>query len=400
MKVCQLCKKNTITELLNLGMQPICNRFLANQDDEEFKFPLIIEQCSMCGVVQIAEPVKASELFSRYSWITYNEPENHLDDLAKTISKLPGVTKDSLIFGISFKDDSTLMRLKNLGFEQTRRINPKYDLGIAEIHIGVETIQDRLTFDIADTIVKKYGKSEVVIARHIIEHAHDLSGFLNTLKQLVTEEGYIVIEVPDCLDAFEKLDYTTLWEEHSIYFTSETLHACFMLSGFSPVYSKCYPNLCENSLVVIVKPINHFQYFIVPDDKLKEERARARNFAQKFTEQREKIRRYFLDYRQKHGKIVLFGAGHFACTYINLLGLKDIVDFIVDDNPNKRGLFMPGSKLPIYGSSSLIEENVRLCLLSLNPISEDKVIKINQEFLNRGGTFSSIFPSSKRALKI
>ena len=56
---------------------------------------------------------------------------------------------------------------------------------------------------------------------------------------------------------------------------------------------------------------------------------------------------------------------------------------------------MPGSKLPIRKSSSLIDENIKLCLMSLNPNVEKKVIKKNKSYLKKGGKFISIFPYYK-----
>jgi hypothetical protein len=41
-----------------------------------------------------------------------------------------------------------------------------------------------------------------------------------------------------------------------------------------------------------------------------------------------------------------------------------------------------------------------LCLLSLNPIGEEKVVEKNRAFADRGGTFASIFPASARALTL
>ena len=128
------------------------------------------------------------------------------------------------------------------------------------------------------------------------------------------------------------------------------------------------------------------------------EQTRARYFAENFPNYCDKLKKFFSIYRQSKDKIALFGAGHLACTFVNLFKLKEFIDFCVDDNPNKRGLFLPGSHLPIYGSSSLIKEKVKLCILGLNPLNEDKVIRINQDFINQGGTFLSIFPMSERAL--
>ena len=38
---------------------------------------------------------------------------------------------------------------------------------------------------------------DVVVLRHVLEHIHDLGGFLNYLKTVVNDDGDIFIEVPD-----------------------------------------------------------------------------------------------------------------------------------------------------------------------------------------------------------
>ena len=86
--------------------------------------------------------------------------------------------------------------------------------------------------------------------------------------------------------------------------------------------------------------------------------------------------------------------------FLNLMEIGEFIDFVVDDFPEKRGLYMPGSKLPIVGSQEMIGKDIRLCLTSLNMESEQKVIQKNQEFIESGGTFASIFPSSSIALPI
>jgi len=72
----------------------------------------------------------------------------------------------------------------------------------------------------------------------------------------------------------------------------------------------------------------------------------------------------------------------------------------VDDNPNKQGLLMPASRVPVRPSSALLEEGIKLALFSLSPEVEDKVVLKNNAFIEQGGQFSSIFPASKRAIKV
>lgn len=400
MNPCHLCAADKVTRFLDCRMQPVCNRFLASPTEDEFKHPMIMGQCEACGLVQIINPVPARELLPQYDWITYNEPEGHLDELAEIVGNLPGLTRESAICGISFKDDSTLRRLKQRGFERTWRIDPAADLGIGDRAAGVETIQDRLTSEAANKIARKYGAPDVVIVRHILEHAHDPLGFMRVLGQLVNPEGYVVFEAPDCTLSLEKYDYTTLWEEHIVYFTPETFRHCFGFGGFSLVRFECYPYPYENSLIGIVQPRKGIDPGRLSISVLEAEKSRALAFSQGLTKQRAVLTSFFSEYRKSQGDIAVFGAGHLACAFINLMELKDYIEFVVDDHPNKAGLFMPGSRLPILGSAALLDGKIKLCLLSLSPESEGKVIQRNQIFIQRGGTFASIFPASKNALQM
>jgi hypothetical protein len=399
MDICHLCKAPNVVGLLDFGPQPICNRFLTAPDAEEAKFPMRFGQCGRCGLVQIVSPVPARELKPRVDWITYNEPEGHLDHLADLIAKLPGITKDSAICGVSFKDDSLLRRLRERGYPHARRLDPQNDLGIVEPGAGVETIQDRLTVETATRIAQSPGKAAVVIARHIWEHASDPAKFINALKAMMRPDGYLVLEIPDCERALTTCDYSTMWEEHSLYFTPATFRHGILLSGLAIVAFHCFPYTLENSLVAVARIDQSDARALPAQEVLNEEKSRGQNFAGGLATQREKIGNYFAGYRDK-GKIAILGAGHLACTFINLLDLKEHIDCLVDDNPHKRGLFMPGSRLPIYGTHTLLERDIKLCLLSVAAEIEERVISKNQAFVVAGGTFASIFPASKHALRM
>src|SRR4029077_4196589 len=106
-------------------------------------------------------------------------------DLVDIISRLPGVTRESAICGISHQEDSTLKRLNKKGFLRTWRIDPKDDLEIEDPNAGIETIQGLLTPGAVERLVRKHGSPDVVIARSILEHAHDTLQFLAAVKHLV-----------------------------------------------------------------------------------------------------------------------------------------------------------------------------------------------------------------------
>ena len=399
MNSCHLCQSSDVETLLDWGPQPICNRFLSDRARDEYTYPLVMGLCNSCGLVQLTDPVPARELLAPFDWITYNEPEGHLDALTETLAALPGIGPDSLIYGISFKDDSTLDRLVRHGFPKTRRLDPLEDLDIDDARAGVETVQDRLTPEKARKLVRKRGLADLVIARHILEHAHNPRAFMRAVRELVQPDGYVMFEAPDCSGALETRDYTCPWEEHILYYTPETFRNGFASAGFALERFQCYTNPLEDSLVAVVRPTDNVAPANPNHEELDRELGRAHAYAGGLEARRRELDRFFRRFREQRGGVALFGAGHLACAFVNLLGLAEHFDFVADDHPEKQGMFMPGSRLPVLGSAALVECGIKLCLLSLSPSSEDRVIELNTQFRDRGGDFYSVFPSSTRALR-
>ena len=400
MKTCHICQQPAVSELLDLGNQPVSNRFLTSSTVAEDTYPIVVGQCSACGTVQISDPLPAEALKPRFDWIVYREPEDHLDSLADTLSQLPGITPEASIGGISYKDDPLLERLRQRGFTQTWRLNPATDLGIDDPRAGIEIIQHRLTPESARAIATRYGKTDLLIVRHILEHAHQLRNFAAALRELLTPQGYIVFEIPDCERSLDHCDYTTIWEEHVIYFTPETFRNCFAFNGFSLVHFESFPYPFENSLVGIGQAQPDLKTASPSTEALQHELQRGESFSQGLAKRRDKLHKFLSDYRENNGSLALLGAGHLCCAFVCFLELTEYFEFVVDDNSHKQGLFMPGCRLPIYPSSALADKNIRLCLLSLSPDREAKVVQKNPAFLAKGGEFASIFPASERAIKM
>ena len=402
MKVCQVCKKKECIKLIDFGEHPVCHKFTDGKEKEE-KHSLALGQCNFCGLVQLMSPIPVDKLIPRYDWITYNEPEEHLDHLVNVIGNLPNITKKSKVCGVSYKEDTTLARLNNLGFENTWRIDMNKDLGISDKKANLESIQHYLKPGIVNSIHDKYGIPDLIIVRHILEHTHDTHSFMLALKKLVNPSGYIIFEVPDCTEGFEKFDYTTIWEEHILYFTDLTFKNCLNSGGFLLHYFEKYNYSFESVLIGIVKPDdnkNTFKNFNIEKNILDREIVRTQNFTKQLVKKQDSIKKFLKDFKQNHDNIVIFGTGHAACMFINLLGIKDLIDFAIDDNHKKKGFYTPGSKLPIHSSDALTKKKTNLCLLGLSFESEKKIINKHKSFEENGGIFASIYPTSKYAIQV
>jgi hypothetical protein len=391
---CRVCRAPGIEVTLDLGAQPLCNRFQHGSDGTEHRFPFTLGQCQHCGMMQLIDVVPADELRPRFDWISYREAEGHLDDLVGQICRLPGIGHASAIGAVSTKDDTTLDRLRQLGFNQCWRLDPHEDLGVTGSGSGPETVQARLSH--GANLQEK--RADVLLVRHVLEHAHDPVAFVAGLFRLVNPGGFLVFEVPDCAPGLTRRDYTVPWEEHVLYFTPDLLRQALNCWGLEEQWFHVYPYSHENSIVAIVRrPVETGARS--PDASIASAACGVgRPYASGFAEQREIVRRTLSGLRQQRGALAVFGAGHLSCSWINVMEVADLLQCVIDDDRNKAGLFMPGSRLPIVPSSRLDDGSIRACLLSLSQESEARVMAAKQEYLDRGGLFLSIFPGKPNSV--
>ena len=395
---CLCCGKKSVEVLVDFGLQPPSNRFERAQSPPADTHPLIVGQCAACGLLQLINPMPATEVKSRFEWMTYNEPEGHLDDLVSRLCRLPGINGDSRIVGLTYKDDSTLERFNKLGYANTYRIRSDTDLGLHDPCAGLESIQAALDAASASRLAASHGLADILLVRHVLEHAHYPAAFLSAVKTLAKPDGYLVFEMPDCIKFIKACDYSFIWEEHITYFCAPTLEALMTEVGLAVEETIIYPYPLEDSLICVAKNGLTTPVAASPVNTLDSLRADGQTFARRYPEVCTQLHSLFSAWQKEGKRAAIFGAGHLAAKFVNMYSLGQYVDCVIDDNPHKQDLLMPGSRLAILGSAALEARAIDICLLSLNPESEQKVLAKNHLFTERGGRFLSIFALSSKSV--
>lgn len=386
---CLLCRQDKVQALVEFGPQPPSNRFELKSSPETERHPLTIAQCDACGLVQLMSPMSLDMVKARFEWLVYNEPESHLDALVERATRLPDVGPGKRIIGLTYKDDTTLARFGRMGHQNTYRYDPALDLGVKDRCAGLETLQGVLTGAPVPALIAKHGRADLLVARHILEHAHDPVALLATLGKLTAPGGYLLLEVPDCTKFVGACDYSFVWEEHVTYFSSETLAALIDRAGLTLHETFVHPYPYEDALIAIVRNDAPGSAKRGETQDIRGLLKAGANFSENYEDVTAQIQSRLRRWRQHGKRIAIFGAGHLAAKFINFYALEDLIECVIDDHENKRDMLMPGSRVPIRGAAAL--KDIDICLLSLNPESERKVVAKHQDFRDSGGQFMSIF---------
>jgi hypothetical protein len=398
---CGACGSGRLDTVLDLGRQPVSSHFTTAPRAPVIERELALSVCPGCGVVQLARPFPFRELVPPFDWITYREPEDHLDGVVDRIRALPGVGIQSKVAGLSFKDRSTIERLGRSGMVDARVLDLHRDLGACSPNANIESVAGLFTTDLGRALSAKSGPAHVVIARHVVEHAASCRQFLAALRELTAPDGYLVIEVPDCTANLVRQDYGMIWEEHCYYFTPRTLSRIMTDAGFSLLGVDIHAYPFEDVIVAYARKMGA----AVPADAPKDAGAVAREV--------EAARRYgaaFPDWTDRYGKalgrltadgrrLAAYGAGHLTCAFLHFHHLSPYFDCVVDDTPEKQGLHLPKSGVPIVSRDRLDADRIAACLFGLGPKTEDKIVAGNEAYARAGGKFYSMLVDSGRSIR-
>ena len=354
---CRSCNNNSYKTILDLGQQPPSNAYLKSQNSKEVLYPLCVVLCKKCKLLQTLDYISEKKIFNKnYAYFSSVSKSwlNHCENFVNKSIKKFKLNYKSKVLEIASNDGYLLQyfqkkKIFNIGIEPTLSTHNE------ALKKGIFSINKFFGKKLALNLVKSH-KFDLIIANNVVAHVPNLNDFLSGVEILLNKKGSFVAEFPHLLNLIKEDQFDTIYHEHFSYFSLNTFIKALNINnllvydvelvnthgGSLRVYSSKLKNKKRsknlNNLIIIENnfKINHIKTY---DDFNKRVFIKLKSF------------KNFIEKNKLSSKpITCFGAAAKGNTLLNSCNVnKEDIHCIFDSNPNKVNLYMPGSKIPIYG---------------------------------------------------
>jgi SAM-dependent methyltransferase len=394
---CRFCGSTDLYMFLDLGFMPHAGDFLTKKEvGKELCYPLKIYYCKKCGLVQILEVISSKTLFKNYHYLSSVSLTGHFKELAEEL-KNKFLNKKSFVVEIGSNDGVLLYPLKKMGFN-VLGVDPAINVVKIAEKKGIETVTDFFGKKIAEKILAKKGGSDVILASNVLAHIDNMTDVFKGITTLLKPNGVLIFEVHYFPDLLKDIQYDFFYNEHLSYSSLKSLIP--FLNKFNlQIFDVKHIKIHSGSIRVYAKFKDNKKYKIKKTVRTMYEKdleslgfSRIKKFSSCVYKHREDLKNVLDKIKKDGNKIVGYGASGRANTLLNFCKIDNtILDYIVDDSPERQDKFTPGTHIPIVSPSVFRKDNVKYVLL-LAWNYKDEIFKKERKFIKKGGKFIIPFP--------
>ena len=399
---CRLCGGGDFSLVLSLTPTPPANAFVAEDalDAEQACFPLDVFFCNDCAHVQLRDVVDPRVLFEHYVYVsgTSDVFVQHFDAYAETVTGM--LAGDApLVVDVGSNDGTLLARFKERGCT-VLGVDPAREIAKRASEEGIETIADFFSPALAERIADERGKAKAVTANNVFAHIDGMTDVVDGVRLLLADDGVFVFEVSYLVDVYEKTLFDTIYHEHLAYHTVAPLERFFADNGMELIGAERVETHGGSLRGYAQKAGGPRPRGAAVDALIERERSLGLDKPETFTAFADKLARLRAELHAALGEIKAagkrvagYGAPAKATTLMYHFGLgPETIDFIVDDNALKQGLFSPGLHIPIVAAEALAESRPdHLLVLAWN--FARPIMAKNKAFHDAGGRFIVPLPT-------
>jgi len=362
-----MCNSNRLLKTFSLSPTPPGNDFLAKEELGRYEqlYPLDLYFCEDCYHVQLGHVVSPLVLYQKnYTYVSATSKQfvNHLKNYAVDMIKKFNLKANSLVIDIGSNDGTCLSFFKDYGMK-VLGVDPATEIAQKATKNGVNTIADFFSYNLSMSLREKYGPANFVTSHNACAHIDNLLDIVKGVEFLLDEDGLFVLEVGYFVDVYSNTWFDTIYHEHLDFHTVAPFEKLFERAGMEIIDVDRISPQGGSIRIISQKKNGKFQRnssvdeLILLENKLGLDKVKTfYEFADKINLVKKNLHKLIKDLKADNKTIAGFGAPTKATTLMSHFGIdENILDFIVDDNPLKQGLYTPVSHIPVLSADALYE---------------------------------------------
>ena len=366
MSNCRFCSAPLRRTFADLGVSPLSNSFIKPErlGAMEPFFPLHAYVCERCFLVQLEEYESPQNIFNDYvyfasfstSWL------EHCAKYAQKMVDLLGLTEQSSVVEIASNDGYLLQYFKEKGIP-VLGVEPADNVATVARQKGIPTETDFFNDPKAQEMRSRGIGADLIVANNVLAHVPDIKGFVKGFATLLNPNGVATFEFPHLLRLIEDVQFDTMYHEHFSYLSLYSTKQILESQGLRVYNVEELPTHGGSLRVYAQGSAGQFSVKPSVEVLLKKEKEvgilKLKTYDE-FGTRAKKVKRELLSLLIKlkeEGKtVVAYGAAAKGNTLLNYCGIRtDFIDYVVDKNPHKQNLYLPGSHIPVYAVEKIYE---------------------------------------------
>ena len=363
---CRFCKTPLEHVFIDLVNSPASNSFLSQEqlNEPETFYPLKVYTCHRCFLVQIDEYKKSDAIFnSDYVYFSSFSSSwlEHSRKYTETMTERFGFDGDALVVEVASNDGYLLQYFRDKNIP-VLGIEPTANTAKVAVGKGIDTIVDFFGVRLATKLASEGRKADLLLGNNVLAHVPDIVDFVGGMKILLRDRGIITMEFPHLMQLVDNNQFDTIYHEHFSYLSLHTVQQIFRSRGLElfdveelPTHGgslRIYARHAADESKAVTSRLA--SVLAKEAGKGMQGLAYYDGFQQKALNVKLALTAFLIEQKKAGKKVAAYGAAAKGNTLLNYCGIKaDLLEYVVDANPNKQNKYLPASHIPVVAESHL-----------------------------------------------
>jgi SAM-dependent methyltransferase len=354
---CRACGSTDLALILDLGSMPLAGGFLSSREAaaSERRFPLRVQLCRACGLLQILDVVDPEIMFQDYSFSS-STIGPLVEHFAHYADQLIERFRPSRVLEFGCNDGVLLSHLVEGGV-QAFGVDPSRNITELARAKGLNVTTDYFTPEVATRLRELHGPMDIVTGSNVFAHNNHPELILSAARTALSQDGHLCLEVMYAADLLEAAQWDTLYHEHLTFYSLTSMERLLARHGFSVVDVEHVP--MHGGALRVTASVRHKSRRSSRVAELEASEARAKIAAvETWLDFAERSRRSIRAVREIVGdlavsrRIAAYGAAGKATMWLNACEMQYLLA-VADASPLRAGKIMPGTHTPIVSPAAL-----------------------------------------------